>query len=398
MGQHQADRQIRPGVRDIAADVIAWRRHFHRHAELSWQEFATQARILDLLSEFGIEDVRPIARTGVMATITGKKHGPAVAWRADIDALPIPERGAADFISTNPGAMHACGHDAHIAMALGMAKLFEARRDQFDGAVRFIFQPAEEAEGGAEACIADGALESPDIARVLGLHISADLPVGTINVAPGPFFAAPTYFKVTIHGKGGHAAAPHQAVDAVVIAAHVITALQTVVSRSVAPSDTAVLTIGTVESGFRWNVIAESATLTGTIRTYTDRLRGHMLTRTEEIARGVATAFGATVEFSHNTSCPPLVNDVAVAGFVEAEARHFFGNDAIYSSQSMGADDMAVFLQERPGCYFWLGARNESKGIAGRHHDPEFAIDEDALAPGVEFGMRLIERSLKELR
>lgn len=391
-------RQVRAEVRDIAPRAIEWRRHFHRHPELSWQESGTQARILELLSEAGLDDVRPIAKTGATALARGKKNGPTVLWRADIDALPIPERGDPDFISANPGVMHACGHDAHIAIALALATLLQAHRDSFEGAVRFVFQPAEEADDGAKTCIREGILENPNVQRVLGLHISADLPLGTINVAPGPFFAAPTFFKITIQGVGGHAAAPHQAVDAVVVVAHVITALQAVVSRSIAPSETGVLTVGTVKAGFRSNVIAESATLTGTIRTYTDRLRAHMVKRAEEVATGVATAFGATIEFAHETNCPPLVNDAAVAAFVDAEGRQFFGQHSIYASPSMGADDMAVFLQHRPGCYFWLGGRNEAAGIAGRHHDPEFAIDEQAFAPGIEFALRLIEKSLRELR
>lgn len=391
-------RQIRSEVRDIASRAIEWRRHFHRYPELSWEESGTQGRILQLLTEAGLADVRPIAKTGATALVHGKKSGPTVLWRADIDALPIPERGDPEFISANPGVMHACGHDAHIAIALALANLLAKHRDSFDGAVRFVFQPAEEADDGAKTCIREGVLEKPNVQRVLGLHISADLPLGTINVAPGPFFAAPTFFKIKIQGLGGHAAAPHQSVDAVVVAAHVITALQTVVSRSVAPSETAVLTIGTVKAGFRSNVIAESATLTGTIRTYTDRLRAHMVNRAEEIVYGVAAAFGASAEFTHETNCPPLINDPAVAALVEAEGRQFFGQNSIYTSQSMGADDMAVFLQHRPGCYFWLGARNEAAGIAGRHHDPEFAIDEQALAPGIEFALRLIEKSLRELR
>jgi amidohydrolase len=220
------------------------------------------------------------------------------------------------------------------------------------------------------------------------------MPIGSINVAPGPFFAAPTYFKIEITGRGGHAAAPQQAVDAVTVAAYAITALQTVVSRSIAPSDQAVLTIGQLKAGFRWNVIAESATLHGTVRSYTDAIREHMLTRIDEVMAGVCAAFGASFTLEHSTSCPPLVNDPTVTAFVIDKAVDFFGADHIHGAASMGAEDMGVFLLERPGCYFWLGARNDAKGIAGRHHDSGFVIDEDALALGVEFGLRLIEGSL----
>jgi len=385
---------LRPEVQAIRERVIAIRRDFHQHPELSWQESRTQQRVLERLRDLGLSDVRPIARTGATALVEGQEGGPCILWRADMDALPVPEKSDLPFASKTAGVMHACGHDAHMAVALGIAEVLAGRRDNLHGSVRFVFQPAEEASGGAQACIDAGVLDAPRVDAALGLHISADLPLGGINVAPGPFFAAPTAFRITIEGRGGHAAAPHQSVDAVVVAAYAVTALQTVVSRSVAPSDTAVLTIGKITGGFRGNVIAESATMTGTIRSYTDAVRSTMLRRTEEIIAGVCAAFGATFAFEHTTSCPPLVNDAALAAFVRDEAEAYFGPTSVVAAPTMGAEDMSVFLQARPGCYFWLGARNEAKGIAGRHHDPAFAIDEDALALGVEFGLRLIEGRL----
>ena len=234
--------------------------------------------------------------------------------------------------------------------------------------MRFVFQPAEEASGGAALCISEGILKKPNVDRCLGLHISADVPVGEINVAPGPFFASPTSLRITIAGRGGHAASPHQSVDSVLVAAHVITALQTVVSRSLPPLETAVLTIGKMEAGFRGNVIAESAELRGTIRTYSERVRARMLAKVEEVVSGVCAAFGATAEIKHKTSCPPLVNDEAVTAFVQAEGERYFGTEARVS-RGDGGGGHAYFLEERPGCYFWLGARNESNGVAGRHHD-----------------------------
>jgi len=387
--------QVRSEVNAIARQVIETRREFHAHPELSWKETETQRRILERLRAIpGLSDVRPIALTGATALLKGAKGGRTVLWRADIDGLPIPERSTEAYVSQNEGVMHACGHDAHIAIALGLAELLAARREKLAGAVRFVFQPAEEASGGAQRCIADGVLDSPKVDRALGLHISADIPIGMVNVAAGPFFAAPTAFKATIEGRGGHAAAPHQSVDAIVVAAHAIVALQTVVSRSVAPPDAAVLTIGKLQSGFRGNVIAESATMTGTIRSYEDRVREVMLRRVEEILAGVCAAFGANYTFTHATSCPPLVNDPGVAAFVVEQTARLLGAANIVAAPSMGADDMADFLLARPGCYFWLGARNEAKGIAGRHHDPGFVIDEEALPLGVELGLRLIEGSL----
>jgi amidohydrolase len=388
--------QVRPAVHDLFEKLVSTRRHFHEHPELSWKEVQTQKAILERLREIdGLQDIRPIARTGATALLVGSRERPCVLWRADIDALPVPERNDLPFASKNPGVMHACGHDVHITIALGLAEALAARRDELAGSVRFVFQPAEEGSGGAQACIADAVLESPPVDHALGLHISSDIPLGSINVAAGPFFAAPTTFTITITGRGGHAAAPQQSVDAVVTAAYAITALQTVVSRSVSPAETVVLTIGKVEAGYRSNVIADSATLKGTVRTYTDHLRDEVIRRMDEILAGVCSAFGATFTLEHETSCPPLVNDPTVTALVEHEAASFFGHEQIMAVPTMGAEDMSVFLEERPGCYFWLGARNERKGIAGRHHDPAFMIDEDALELGVEFGIRVIEAALR---
>lgn len=387
---------MRGEVGRIADAVIATRRDLHRHPELSWREERTQGVILERLRALGLEDVRPLARTGATALARGAREGPCVLWRADIDALPVPEKTDLPFASEREGVMHACGHDAHAAIGLGLAELAADARDALAGAVRFVFQPAEEASGGAALCIEEGILDEPRVERCLGLHVSADVPVGTINVAPGPFFASPTSLRIVITGKGGHAASPHQSVDAVVVAAHVITALQTVVSRSLPPLESGVLTIGKLEAGFRGNVIAESAELRGTLRTYRESVRDRLLARVEQVCAGVCAAFGATAAVEHRTSCPPLVNDEGVTAFVRAEAERFFGA-APRAAPGMGAEDMAYFLRERPGCYFWLGARHEGEGGPGRHHDPGFVIDERALPLGLEFGMRLIEGSLAQL-
>ncbi len=381
----------------MAPRLVETRREFHQFPELSWEENDTQVRILRHLNAIpGLEDIRPIARTGATALVRGADDA-CVLWRADIDALPVPEKSGLPFASQNPGVMHACGHDTHMAMAIGIAELLAGERESLPGSVRFVFQPAEESCGGADACIADGILDVPRVGRALGLHISADLPIGSINVAPGPFFAAPTAFTIELTGLGGHAAAPHQAVDTVVVAAHVVTALQTVVSRSTAPTETVVVTVGKLQAGYRGNVIAESATLTGTIRTYTPAMRALTIRRVEEVTAGICAAFGATFTFEHDTTCPPLVNDGHVTGVVTEQAVEFFGGDQIVGAASMGAEDMSVFLEARPGCYFWLGARNDAKGIMGRHHDAAFAIDEDALQLGVEFGARVIEANLRDL-
>ena len=387
---------VRDEVARIADAAIATRRDLHRHPELSWREERTQGVILDRLRALGLEDVRPLAGTGATALARGSREGPCVLWRADIDALPVPEKTGLPYASEREGVMHACGHDAHAAIALGLAELAADARDSLAGAVRFVFQPAEEASGGAARCIGEGVLEGPRVDRCLGLHVSADVPVGTINAAPGPFFASPTSLRIAIEGRGGHAASPHQSVDAVVVAAHVITALQTVVSRSLPPLESGVLTIGKLEAGFRGNVIADSAELRGTLRTYRERVRDRLLARVEEVCAGVCAAFGAAASVEHRTSCPPLVNDEGVTAFVRAAAERYFGA-APRAAPGMGAEDMACFLRERPGCYFWLGARWEGEGGPGRHHDPGFVIDERAIPLGLEFGMRLLEGSLAEL-
>lgn len=385
---------LRPAIRRLTSQLIADRRHLHQHPELSWQEHETQGYLLRRLAEIGLADVRPIARTGATALLEGGRPGPCVLWRADIDALPVPEKSGLPFASINDGVMHACGHDTHMAIALALAAWARDERARLPGAIRFVFQPAEESAGGAAACIADGVLENPRVAVALGLHISADIPIGAINLAPGPFFAAPTAIRIEISGRGGHAAAPHQSVDAVVVAAHAITALQTVISRSLPPSEQAVLTIGKVQGGFRGNVIAESATMTGTVRSYSTPVRDLIVRRIEDILAGVCAAFGATFTFVHETSCPPLVNDPTVTAAVLDLARDYFGPQRVIGVPTMGAEDMSLFLEARPGCYFWLGARNEANGIAGRHHDPGFVIDEDALLLGTEFGARIIEHFL----
>mgnify|MGYP001215344043 FL=1 len=388
--------EVRSDVSKVAPEVIEFRRHLHQYPELSWKEKETQAFVLTQLEALKLQDVRPVARTGATALISGDASGPCVLWRADMDALPIFEKTDLSYASKNDGVMHACGHDVHTAIGLGLARLLADNSKNLKGSVRLLFQPAEESTSGARLCIEEGILDSPNVDRVLGLHISADVPIGSINVAAGPFFAAPTSFRIEIQGIGGHAALPNQAVDTVVIAAQIINALQTVVSRSVSPLENAVVTIGKVEAGVRGNVIAESALMTGTIRTYSVEVRDLILKRVESLIKGICDGFNATYIFSHRSDTPALVNDVQVTNFVKEEAKQFFGSDT-YSVPTMGAEDMSYFLNERPGCYFWLGARNEAKGIAGRHHDSAFVIDEDAIALGLDFSRILIEKSLEEL-
>jgi amidohydrolase len=383
---------VRPSVRKLARDLVALRRDLHRHPELSWQERRTQEVVLDRLRAWGLEDARPIADTGATALVRGARPGRTLLWRADMDALPIQERNEVEYASEVPSVMHACGHDGHVAIALGLARLIHEKRRSLAGSVRFVFQPAEESAGGARRCIEAGVLEEPAVDAALGLHIAADAPLGTIIAIVGPAFAAPTAIAITIRGRGGHAAQPHQAVDAVVAAAQAVVALQTVVSRSTSPADTVVLTIGTVQGGERHNIIAEQVRMTGTIRTFDAKVLARALERVEGVLAGVTAAMGAEYEFSHYTSCPMLVNDAAMTALVEREARAFFGEESVLRRPpSTGADDMACFLEKVPGCYFFLGAQPRQRSRRFPHHHPTFDFDERALTVGLEFALRLVE-------
>jgi amidohydrolase len=376
---------------------VALRRDLHRHPELSWHEKRTQEVVLERLRTWGLEDARPIADTGATALVRGAGSSRTLLWRADMDALPVEERNEVEYASTVPGVMHACGHDGHVAIALGLARLLHEGRRELAGSVRFVFQPAEESAGGARRCIEEGVLEEPAVDAALGLHISADAPLGSVIVMAGPAFAAPTAITITIRGRGGHAAQPHQAVDAIVVAAQAVVALQTVVSRSTDPADTVVLSIGTIEGGERHNIIAEQVRMKGTIRTFDDKVLGRTLKRVEGVLAGVTAAMGAEYEFGHYTSCPVLVNDATMTALVKREASVFFGEEGLLRrAPSTGADDMAYFLEKVPGCYFYLGAQPRERSRRFPHHHPRFDFDERALTIGLEFALRLVEAYLRQ--
>ncbi len=388
---------VRPAVQALGEDLVALRRDLHRHPELPWQERRTQQVVLDRLRASGLEDVRPIADTGATALVRGARPGRTVLWRADMDALPIQERNDVDYASAVPDVMHACGHDGHVAIGLGLARLVHEGRDRLAGNVRFVFQPAEESVGGARRCIEEGVLDDPVVEAAFGLHLDADTPTGLIVAIPGPCFAAPTAVAITIRGRGGHAAYPHQAVDAIVVAAQVVTALQTVVSRSTSPDDTVVLTIGTIQGGERANIIASEVRMTGSIRTFDDKVLERTLKRVEGVLGGVTAAMAAEYELNHYTACPVGVNDAAMTAFVEREGRAFFGEKGVQRrAPSTGAEDMSYFLEKVPGCYFLLGARPQQRSRRFPHHHARFDFDEAALTLGVGFAFRLVEAYLSD--
>ncbi len=381
--------EFRPAVRLLIDSAVAVRRDLHEHAELSTQEFRTQGVILERLRALGLDDVRESADTGATAIVQGGKPGPNLLWRADIDGLPLIEETGLPF-SSNEKAMHACGHDGHVAIALAMAEILQQSRASLAGTVRFAFQPAEEHVGGARRMIAEGIMEAPKVDHAYGLHIWAPLPVGEVRSTPGPVFAAATHFRIIIRGRGGHASAPHQTVDPIVVAAQAIVALQTVVSRAVDPEQTAVFTVGRIEGGVRGNIIPNEVMMSGTIRTFEAAVLKRVLTRVEEILGGVTSAFGAEYRFDVST-LDAVVNDAKCAALVTAAAASLLGADKVGEARTTGSEDVGYFLERAPGAFFMLGGGNAARGITWPHHHPKFDFDEACLPIGIELGLRIIE-------
>lgn len=386
--------QIRPAVQALLDDVVATRRELHRHAELSGEEWHTQGVILSWLKSIGAEDVRAVADTGATALIRGSRPGPNILWRADIDALPLSEETGLAFASENPNAMHACGHDGHTAIALAIASIVQASRGLLSGTVRFAFQPAEEHIGGARRMIEEGILREPRIDSAFGLHIWAPAAVGTMIVRQGAIFAAATHFRIIVRGQGGHASAPQNTIDPIVVAAHVVVALQTVVSRSIDPEQTAVVTVGRIQGGVRGNIIPGEVMMSGTIRTFDDGVLRLATERMDEIIRGVTMAWGAGYSFDIST-LPATVNDAGAAALVASAAADLLGPASVLDGRTTGGEDMAYFLQAAPGAYFMLGGGNPERGQMWPHHHPKFDFDEACLGIGVELGLRIIEGAAK---
>jgi len=318
-------------------------------------------------------------------------------YRADMDALPIYEENEVDYRSQNPGVMHACGHDAHVAIALAVARQLSSERDVLAGGLKFAFQPAEEGGNGALAMIEDGVLDSPQVSAAVGLHVWNNLPVGTVGVYNGALMAAVDEFEIVVQGRGGHGAMPHQTVDAIVAAAQVVSALQTVVSRNVSPLDAAVVTVGKFIAGTAFNVIADTATLRGTVRTFSKQTHEQIPEMVERVIRGVCDSMGATYKLDYKRQTIPLVNTQEMCELVADCAAEVVGRENVYGDESvrtMGGEDMSYFLERVPGCYFFLGTRNEARGLVHPHHSPRFDIDESALALGVEIMTRVARKYL----
>ncbi len=383
--------RLRAEARALAGEMVALRRHLHRHPELSLEEHATAAFVVERLSALPIEVRTGIGGTGVAGLIRAEaKRGPAVLLRADMDALPVQEIEGREYGSTVRGRMHACGHDGHMAMLLGAAQLLAARRDELPQDVVLCFQPAEEGPGGAARMIDAGVLDLVDTGSVWGLHLWSQYEVGTVHVRPGPTMAATDEFVARFVGRGGHGAQPHGAIDPIVAAAHGVTALQSIVARSVDPLDAAVVSVGAFEAGSAANVIPDEARLRGTLRAFGESGRELLRRRVREVLEGTAAAFGCTLVFELKPGYPALINDATAVAHVRALAADVVGTGAIYEPRPLAAaEDFACFLERRPGAFVFLGAGNAARGIDAPHHSPRFDIDEAALPVGAELWARL---------
>ena len=380
--------KIRQDVDEMLPGIVADRRHLHENPELGFQEFKTAEFVRQRLEQLGIDDIRTgIGGTGVTGLITGTGEGSArnVLVRADMDALPILEENDTEYASQNDGVMHACGHDGHTAILLGLARLLSDRKDTFSGTVKLCFQPAEELPpGGAQAMIKEGVMNEPPIEAVFGLHLANETPVGKILVGSGPVMAAADGYTITIHGQGGHGAYPHGCIDPVIVGAQIVVALQTVVSRNTDPMDASVVSNCVFQSGDAFNVIPDTAVLKGTVRTFKDETRDLMEKRITEIATTIAEAMGATATVEYTRGYPATINDEAMTELAREAAIATVGEENVIAKPpAMGAEDMSYFQLEAPGSYFFVGSRNEEKGFKWGHHHPKFDIDEEALGHGL---------------
>jgi amidohydrolase len=386
--------QIRLEIRDLQSRLVDWRRQVHQRPELGFKEVLTAKTIAKLLQEWGVEHQTGIAETGIVATIKGDYPGAVLAIRADMDALPIQEVSEVPYRSQHDGVMHACGHDGHVAIALGTAYYLSQHRQNFSGTVKIIFQPAEEGPGGAKPMIEAGVLKNPDVDAIIGLHLWNNLPLGTVGVRNGALMAAVECFRAQIFGQGGHGAMPHQTVDSVVVSAQIVNALQAIVARNVNPIDSAVVTVGELHAGTALNVIADTAKMSGTVRYFNPQLAGYFGKRIEEIIAGICQSHGAEYKLDYWQLYPPVINDTRITELVCSVATEVIETPAgiVPECQTMGGEDMSFFLQEVPGCYFFLGSANPQKDLNYPHHHPRFDFDETALGMGVEIFVRCVEK------
>jgi len=356
------------------------RRDFHRHPELAFHEVRTAGIVAGELSQLGCEVKTGVAETGVVATLPGKQPGPVVLLRFDMDALPVQEENKTDYVSQSPGVMHACGHDGHVAIGLTVARMLQSRQAELGGTVKFVFQPAEEGNGGARRMIEGGVLENPVPDYALALHLWNEFPVGFVAVVPGPFMSGAGFFTVKIIGRGGHGALPHQSADPVLAGAQVVTALQSIVSRNIPPLQSGVVSVTQFHAGDAHNVIPPFAELNGTIRYFEENVHQIILERFHQVINGVAEGMGCKAEIFIGDSTPPVVNDAWVVSQLQDTFKKTIPDMQIDGNfRTMVSEDMAYMLEKVRGCYFMLGSANHAKGLDAGHHQPRFDFDEQVL-------------------
>ena len=381
---------IRTAAQALSAETVALRRDLHAHPEIAFEEVRTAGIIAERLRALGLEPRTALGRTGVVAVLEGARPGRTVLARADIDALPMPDDKTVSYRSTVENACHACGHDGHTAVLLSVAKLLSERKADLRGRVVFVFQPAEEIVQGAAAMLADGALDGLEPDTAVGLHLSTMHPTGTVALRAGPAMAAADAFRLVLRGRGGHAAKPNETVDPIVMAAQVINALQTLVARETDPVDQAVVSITSIHGGTAFNIIPEQVELKGTLRSFVPATRERLRDRIVALVDGIAHARRGGVDVDWRDGSPAVVNDDAATQRVRRVAASVEGvTDVLDSPQIMGGDDMALWLQRAPGCYWFVGARG-GEASAFPHHHPSFDIDEAALPIAVELFTKVV--------
>jgi amidohydrolase len=384
---------IRPEVREIEEWLREVRRDFHKHPELRFQETRTAAKVANHLDDFGLEVLTGIGGTGVVGLLQTSSPGKTFAIRADMDALPIQEETGADYSSCNPGCMHACGHDAHMAMALGAARVLASSSEVTSGQVKFIFQPGEEGGHGAREMIADGVLENPKVDAIVAAHVAPLIPFGTVGIYLQEACASADAFRIKITGKGAHAAYPHLSHDPIVGGAQLIMAIQSIVSRNTDPGLGLVISVTQIQAGTATNVIPEEMSVAGTIRALNQDVRLQAISRLEELAHSTCQAYNLDCQISFGDGYPIMINHEPVSRFIAEVAAEMLGKDkAIIRKPKFGSEDFAYFLERCSGAGFELGCSNEAKNITSMLHTPRFDIDEDVLPLGVELYLRLIEK------
>ena len=381
-------------IAEFTPEMTEWRRHIHQHPETAFEEHKTSDYVALRLHEFGIDVHRGLAGTGVVGTLKGDRgDGPAIGLRADMDALDIEEANDVDYKSQNPGKMHACGHDGHTTMLLGAAK-YLAETKNFAGTVHFIFQPAEENEGGGRVMIEDGLFEKFPVESVYGMHNMPGIPVGEFAIRPGPIMASFDIFEITLKGIGTHAAMPNLGRDTIVAGSHLISALQTIASRTVSPFDAAVVSVTQMHSGDTWNVIPEEAVIRGTTRAFKEEVQDHMEAEIRRIANGVAKTFDVKADVHYERRYPPTINDAAETDVTAAVARKIAGDERVFLDKDpmMGAEDFAFMLNEKPGAYMWIGNGPREGGCM--LHNPNYDFNDEVLPLGASYWAELVETRL----